>query len=158
VIGPTPVQLLDRDYRSIYTWPQTTRNEMGLVALNGKFAVTDTWTVQSNIYTRQFRQKHLDGNDADVERCSGNAANPLFNTLCLDDDGFPAPVPAKANFQILGPNNQPIPCPPGPGNQCALTPYGTLDRTQTNTNTIGGSLRGPATQKSLTTATSSPSA
>jgi iron complex outermembrane recepter protein len=147
VIGPTPVQLLDRDYRSIYTWPQTTRNEMGLVALNGKFAVADTWTVQSNIYTRQFRQKHLDGNDADVERCSGNAANPLFNTLCLDDDGFPAPVPAKANFQILGPNNQPIPCPPGPGNQCALTPYGTLDRTQTNTNTIGGSLQATSNAK-----------
>jgi iron complex outermembrane receptor protein len=36
VIGPTPVQLLDRDYRSIYTWPQTTLNEMGLLALNGK--------------------------------------------------------------------------------------------------------------------------
>jgi iron complex outermembrane receptor protein len=147
VIGSTPVQLLDRDYRSIYTWPQTTLNQMGLLALNGKFAVTDTWTVQSNIYTRQFRQKHVDGNDAELERCSGAVANPLFNTLCLEDDGFPAPVPAKANFQILGANNQPIPCPPGPGNQCAVASYGTVDRTQTNTSTFGGSLQATSNAK-----------
>jgi iron complex outermembrane recepter protein len=149
VIGPTPVQLLAQDYRAIYTFPQTTKNEMGLLALNGKFAVAPTWSVQSNLYVRGFRQKHLDGNDADVERCSGNAANPLFNTLCLQDDGFPPPVPAKANFQILGPNNQPIPCPPGPGNQCAVTPYGTLDRTQTEATTIGGSLQATSNAKLL---------
>jgi iron complex outermembrane recepter protein len=147
VIGPTPVQLLDRDYRAIYTWPQITNNEAGLLALNGKFAVAPTWTVQSNIYVRGFRQRHIDGNDADVERCSGNAMNPLFNTLCLDDDGFPPPVPAKANFQILGPNNQPIPCPPGPGNQCAVTPYGTIDRTNTSATTIGGSLQATSNTK-----------
>ena len=147
VIGPTPVQLLERDYRPIYTWPQTTRNEMGLLALNGKFAVAPTWTVQSNLYLRQFRQQHLDGNDANIERCSGNPANPLFNTLCLEDDGFPPPVPAKANFQILGPNNQPISCPPGPANQCAVTPYGTLDRTQTNALTVGGSLQATSNAK-----------
>ena len=141
VIGPTPIELLARDWKSIYTWPQTTLNEMGLLALNGKFAVTDTWTIQSNLYVRKFKQAHVDGNDAELERCSGNPANPLFNTLCLDDDGFPAPVPPKANFQLLGPNNQPIPCPPGPGNQCAGVPYGTVDRTFTNALTTGASLQ-----------------
>src|SRR5712691_3653230 len=30
VIGPTPVELLANDYRAIYTWPQTTRNEAQL--------------------------------------------------------------------------------------------------------------------------------
>jgi iron complex outermembrane receptor protein len=141
VVGPTPVDLLARDWKSIYTWPQTTRNEVGLIALNAKFTLTDTWALQSNVYVRKFRQAHVDGNDAELERCSGVAANPLFNTLCLEDDGFPAPVPAKANFQILGPNNQPIPCPPGPGNQCNNKPWGTVDRTFTDATTVGGSLQ-----------------
>ena len=86
VVGPTPVNLLDRDWKSTYTFPQTTKNEMQLLALNGRYNVTDTWTVQSNLYVRNFKQKHVDGNDADVERCA--AGN---NTLCLDDDAFPGP-------------------------------------------------------------------
>src|SRR5262249_36493934 len=106
---PTPIELLANDYRAIYTWPQTTKNEAALVALNGRYSVTDHWTVQSNLYYRRFNQEHVDGNAAEVERCSGTVGNPLFNTLCLEDDGFP-PQP-KQNFQILNPNGQPIPCP-----------------------------------------------
>jgi hypothetical protein len=52
VIGPTPVELLNNDYRSIFTWPQTTKNQAQLLALNGRYAVTDHWTVQSNLYLR----------------------------------------------------------------------------------------------------------
>src|SRR5262245_54559284 len=76
VIGPTPIELLANDYRAIYTWPQTTNNEAALVALNGRYSVTDHWTVQSNLYYRRFNQQHVDGNAAEVERCSGNQANP----------------------------------------------------------------------------------
>ena len=83
-----------------------------LLALNGRYDVTDHWTVQSNLYYRRFHQEHVDGNSAEVERCSGAAANPLFNTLCLEDDGFPR-QPA-ANFQLITQNNQPINCPQGP--------------------------------------------
>ena len=76
VIGPTPVQMLARDWKSIYTWPQTTQNQVGLLALNGKFSVSDHWSIQSNAYVRSFRQLHVDGNAAEIEDC-GN------NTLCL---------------------------------------------------------------------------
>jgi iron complex outermembrane receptor protein len=139
VIGPTPIELLNNDYRSIFTWPQTTKNQAVLLALNGRYSVTDHWTVQSNLYYRRFHQEHVDGNSAEVERCSGNAANPLFNTLCLEDDAFPSQP--QANFQILNPNNQPINCPPGTGNTCARTPWGTVDRTFTNAMTTGASLQ-----------------
>src|SRR5581483_9355625 len=37
--------------------------------------------------------------------------------------------------------NAPIPCPPGAGNTCATTPYGTLDQTNTNALTLGASLQ-----------------
>src|SRR5438093_1562646 len=138
-IGPTPVELLNNDYRSIFTWPQTTKNQAQLVALNGQYSVSDHWTIQSNLYVRKFQQAHLDANGAEVERCSGNQANPLFNTLCLENDGFPAQP--QANFQILNPSNQPINCPLGSGNMCASTPWGTVDRTWTNALTTGGTLQ-----------------
>jgi hypothetical protein len=38
VVGPTPVELLNNDYRSIFTWPQTTRDRAQLLALNGRYA------------------------------------------------------------------------------------------------------------------------
>ena len=66
VVGPTPVDLLANDYRAIFTWPQTTKNQAELIALNGRYAVTDHWTVQSNLYYRRFHQEHVDGNDANV--------------------------------------------------------------------------------------------
>src|SRR5215471_8619801 len=143
VIGPTPIELLANDYRAIYTWPQTTKNEAALVALNGRYSVTDHWTVQSNLYYRRFNQQHVDGNAAEIERCSGAANNPLFNTLCLQDDAFPQPRPPAADFQILNQNGQPINCPPGGGNTCATTPWGTVDRTFTKALTTGASLQAP---------------
>jgi iron complex outermembrane recepter protein len=142
VIGPTPVELLANDYRAIYTWPQTTKNEAALVALNGRYSMTDHWTVQSNLYYRRFNQEHVDGNAAEVERCSGAAGNPLFNTLCLENDAFPQPRPPAAAFQILNQSGQPINCPPGSGNTCATTPWGTVDRTCTKALTTGASLQG----------------
>src|SRR5262249_41837575 len=120
-----------------YTWPQTTKNQAALVALNGRYSVTDHWTVQSNLYYRRFNQQHLDGTAAEIERCSGAANNPLFNTLCLENDAFPQPRPPAAGFQILNQNSQPIPCPPGSGNTCATTPWGTVDRTFTKGLTTG---------------------
>src|SRR6516225_1042439 len=140
VIGPTPVELLNNDYRSIFTWPQTTRNQAELLALNGRYDVTDHWIVQSNLYVRKFQQAHVDGNGAEVERCSGTVGDPLFNTLCLENNGFP--TQPQANFQILNPINQPIRCPPGSGNTCATTPWGTVDRTFTKALTTGASLQG----------------
>jgi iron complex outermembrane receptor protein len=139
VVGPTPTQLIDQDYRSIYTWPQTTRNDMGLIALNGNFDVARNWSVQSNVYVRKFNQAHVDGNDADVEACSG-ASSSFAGRLCLDDDGFPAPPGGKTTafrnqFAILDANGKPVPF------ASAATPYGTIDRTRVDTLTTGGSLQ-----------------
>src|SRR5262249_57339597 len=72
VIGPTPIELLNNDYRSIFTWPQTTRNQAQLLALNGRSSITDHWTIQSNLYLRKFDQAHVDGNGADLQILTAN--------------------------------------------------------------------------------------
>jgi iron complex outermembrane receptor protein len=137
VVGPTPVQLLNQDSKAIYTWPQTTRNDMQLVALNGKVTTSNSWTLQSNLYVRGFQQRHVDGNDADVERCSNSSS--FGGRLCLEDDGFPVPpggkTPAFRNqFVVLDASNNPITFQTN-------TPYGTVDRTSTNATTVGASLQ-----------------
>ena len=141
----TPVDLLELDTRAVYTTPQTTQNTAGSLALNGKWSITDTWQLQGNAYVRRFQQDHDDGNPGEFERCS-NSASPLFrDRLCLEDDGFPRPNPVTAafrdHFAILDPANNPIPCPPGSGNTCNTTPYGTIDRTMTGATTTGISLQ-----------------
>ena len=144
VVGPTPTQLIDQDYRSIYTWPQTTRTDMGLLALNGNFDVARNWSVQSNIYVRKFKQAHVDGNDADVEECSKKSS--YSGSLCLEDDGFPVPSGGKTTafrdqFTILDANGNPIKF------VSSTTPYGTIDRTWTDTLTTGGSLQATSDAK-----------
>ena len=147
VAAATPIQLLNRDWTSIYTTPQTTRNDMALIGVNGKYDLPDAWSISGNLYGRFFRQTHVDGNDGNFERCSN--ASSFANRLCLEDDGFTRPNPFtgaaalafRNQFAVLDANNQPIPCPPGVGNTCANVPYGTIDRTNTRSDTFGGSLQ-----------------
>ncbi len=144
VVGPTPRDLIAADPAAIYTFSQTTRDRSGLIALNGSWKANDAWSLQGGVYARSFRQMHLDGNDGDFEGCSRSAANPLFGTLCLQDDDFPSDVrPPPAAFQVQALDGTPIGCPPlvtGQTKLCNGVPYGTLDRTKTQSATYGVSL------------------
>jgi len=145
VVGPTPVDLLAQDRRAVYTFPQATRDRNGLVALSGAFKASDAWSLQGSLYGRAFRQNHVDGNDGNFEGCTRNAASPLFGTLCVEDDDFPAAIrPPAAAFQVLGTDGAPIGCPPlvaGQNRHCNGVPYGSLDRTRTRTVTDGVSVQ-----------------
>ena len=149
VAAATPIQLLDQNFRSIFTTPQTTDNKMGLMALNGKYALTDIWSLQGNLYIRGFAQSHVDGNGADLERCSNSSSPQFINHVCLQDDALPRPNPVTTafhhQFAILDTNGNPIPCPPGSGNPCNTTPYGTVDRTANHATTLGASLQAVST-------------
>jgi iron complex outermembrane receptor protein len=144
----TPVELLDRDRGAIYTNPQTTDNEMAMLALNGRYDLGEHWSLQGNLYGRAFRQTHIDGNAGDFERCSNDGSPQFRDHLCLQDDGFPRPTPLTPTFRdrfvILDQDGRPIPCPPGSGNTCGPVPYGTLDQTETQAMTFG--ISGQATR------------
>jgi iron complex outermembrane receptor protein len=145
VIGPTPIELTRLDDRSIYTWPQTTRNEVGTVALKGKFDLSPEWKLQGNLYVRRFDQTHVDGNAGDFETCSPQSS--FAGKLCLQDDAFGTPPGGKTaafrdQFVILGPNGATIPALPN-------TPYGTVDRTTTGSTTVGASLQATNTDQVL---------
>ena len=76
----TPLQLLQNNWGSVYTVPQTTYNKMAMVQWNGAYAYSPTLSFQGNAYFRAFNQSHVDGNPTDLEAC------PPYSCL----DGAPA--------------------------------------------------------------------
>ncbi|MDB5739136.1 MAG: TonB-dependent receptor, partial [Alphaproteobacteria bacterium] len=140
VVGPTPIQLAARDPHAVFTFPQTTRNFTGSLALSGKSRLNDDWQMEASVYLRALRQRHVDGNDSDFERCSNSSS--FAGKLCLEDDAFTRPSPFtgaaalafRNQFAILDTSGAPIAFTAG-------TVYGTVDRTFTDSMTRGGTLQ-----------------
>jgi iron complex outermembrane receptor protein len=136
VVGPTPIAMARANSASVYTWPQTTQNRVASLALTVKTQLADHWQLGGALYVRSLRQRHLDGNDSEFESCSSRSS--FGGSLCLEDDGFPAPSPKTTAFRdqfvILDQAGAPIAFDAG-------AEYGTLDRTATDTTGVGGSLQ-----------------
>jgi outer membrane receptor protein involved in Fe transport len=129
-VGPTPVQLLARDPKAVFTLPQSIRNEMELVQLRADDRASSMLSFSANAYYRHFQQRLVDGNTTDVDFCDNDPSQ-----LCLEgDNNFP-------DDALFGTNGAPVSAsvlPPG------ATP-GETDFTRTNTNSAGA-----AVQASLT--------
>jgi iron complex outermembrane receptor protein len=76
----TPIQLLQNNWSSVYTLPQTTYNKMGMLSWTGSYAYSPTLSFQGGAYFRAFNQAHVDGNPTSVTPC------PPFSCL----NGSPA--------------------------------------------------------------------
>ena len=66
----TPLQELQSNWGSIYTVPQTTYNQMGMLAWTGTYAWSPTLSFQGGAYFRAFNQEHVDGNATNVAPCA----------------------------------------------------------------------------------------
>jgi iron complex outermembrane recepter protein len=101
-VGPTPIQLLKRRWESVFTTPQTTRNELAL--LTGTFSshLTETISLDGVLYYRGFHQSHLDGNtseDVPPARPPGGAAGEIDRThTAADSFGAAAQLTSNATF------------------------------------------------------------
>ncbi len=134
VVGSTPLDLIERHgISAVYTSPQTTKNEMGSLALNGKVDISDTVAIQANVYGRHLEQKHVDGNDSNFEACGADTSYP--GQLCLESDGF------GDNGSRAFANQFVIMDQGGRTYRFVDQPYGTIDRTSTSTTTSGGALQ-----------------
>src|SRR5580658_3965319 len=69
VAAYTPIQLLQMNYGSVYTIPQTTYNQMAMLQWNGSYAYSPTLSFKAAAYFRGFNQQHQDGNPTDVTPC-----------------------------------------------------------------------------------------
>ncbi|MEJ2379253.1 MAG: TonB-dependent receptor plug domain-containing protein, partial [Pseudolabrys sp.] len=119
-VGPTPVEMLNQRWSSVYTWPQTTHNQLAFVQLNGNVQLTDMDTLQGNAYFRGLWQSHVDGNATDADVCP---PPNILNLLCYGDNNVP--LLNYSGVQVTNPGGT----------------LGQIDRTWTSANSFGGSLQ-----------------
>jgi iron complex outermembrane receptor protein len=76
--------MLQQDWSSVYTTPQTNHYQMGQVALSGNFTLSPSWTLTANAYVRRYIQHTVDGNPTSAQVCD----DPTL--LCFGDGSTPA--------------------------------------------------------------------
>ena len=125
-VGPTPIELLDENPRSVFTHPQSTHNEAQLLQAVATTRVTDHVLMSGSGYFRRFHQNLIDGNTTNVRTC-GN--EPDF--FCLGGSWL---YPGDLLYDAQG---QPVPSgvlPPG------ATP-GETDFVTTDTHSAGAAVQ-----------------
>src|SRR6266568_4891364 len=115
---------LRRRWNSVYTWPQTTQNDLAFLTANGSYRATDTLLFQGNLYYRGLWQRHVDANTSEAQPCT----DPKL--LCIGDN----------TTSLIQGQKVPNPFPSG-------TVFGEIDRTRTAANSFGGSLQATSTQR-----------
>jgi iron complex outermembrane receptor protein len=123
--GSTPVQMLDRDWASVYTIPQTTHNQLAMWTASASWRPSDALTYQAVAYFRSYQQSHVDGNSTDAR----NIGCPDPSVLCFPNlDGTLSNLITTTGATV-------------PANGAVATPsiLGEIDRTSTNTHSFGGS-------------------
>src|SRR5215510_9166093 len=118
-LAPTPIEMLNRSWSSVYTSPQTYKNQLAFLNATGSYRISDTWTVKGNTYIRSFRQQHVDGNVSEARPCDPGPG------LCFGDTTTP----------LIGLDGNQVPDILGG----AIA--GSIDRTRTVAETIGGTLQ-----------------
>lgn len=123
----TPIQLVQQNYASVFTTPQTDHDQMVMTALQGNLRVWDSFSLAGTLYYRFYDQSHVDGNGTNAQACGADPA-----LLCFNDNVSPA----------NGLNGQQLANPFGPND----TP-GEIDRNTTQANSIGATLQATSTHK-----------
>jgi outer membrane receptor protein involved in Fe transport len=116
--GSAPMQMLQQDWSSVYTTPQTNHYQVGQIALSGNFSLSPSWSLNTNVYLRRYIQHTVDGNPTDAQPC----ADP--SQLCFGDDSTPANgLNGQQLANTLNPN----------------LPFGEIDRSRILTTSAGAS-------------------
>ena len=134
VQGTTPQVLIQQQYNSVFTTPQTTNNQAGQAQLLSRFDITPHWSIGSSFYVRQFDQVHVDGNDADVTDCAEIDGNN-GGTLCQQ------PLVGTQNSNQLQFRTAGGGTIPSMGDATDSFPYGTTAFTSTHTTSFGTELQ-----------------
>ena len=118
--GPAPIQELALNRTNVFTSPQSFRDQLEFVTVNGSYNPIDDLSVQSNFYYREFRQTVANGNTTDDMACADGSG------LC---DGDGNPLIGRGGIQIPDISNG------------GTLPIGENDEDATRTVSLGGSLQ-----------------
>jgi iron complex outermembrane receptor protein len=123
----TPVEMLDQSWSSIYTIPQSTKEDMLFLTGTGSWKITDTSTIQANAYYRGFWQSHIDGNGTDAQ----NDGCPDPTLVCFPDiNGNLVNLTTPAGTTV-----------PATGNLADGSLLGEIDRSWTSSGSVGAAVQ-----------------
>jgi iron complex outermembrane recepter protein len=106
--GSAPVQELAVNRSLVFTGPQANINSLNFFTLNGTLKLTDTWSLQSVLYYRQYVQTVQNGNTTNYEACPdtpGILCQPDGVTPLTDSTGATLPDISNGGANILGEND-----------------------------------------------------
>lgn len=81
--GPTPIELLRQDRAAVFTWPDNTRNELVMIAIDGNQRLADKVALQGTAYVRHGRRRTSNADAMQFGSCAADGG-----TLC-DENGQP---------------------------------------------------------------------
>ncbi|MEQ1577942.1 MAG: TonB-dependent receptor, partial [Hyphomicrobium sp.] len=124
IVAASPIELLNQDWNLTLTSPQDTRLEMYMPTVRGSLKATETLTLSSSGYYRNFKADVIDGNLTEVDECV-DAANAGF--LCLAEGTTEERVRDQAGKDVLA--------------SAVDDPLGSIERIKTSAESYGGTLQ-----------------
>lgn len=106
--GPAPVQELAVNRSLVFTGPQNNVNTLDFLTLNGSVTVTDSWSLQSVLYYRQYAQSVANGNTTNYTACTnavGSLCQPDGLTPLVNAAGQTLPDISAGGTVLIGEND-----------------------------------------------------
>jgi iron complex outermembrane receptor protein len=106
--GSAPIQTLLVNRSLVFTGPQTNINTLNFLTLNGTLKITDTWSLQSVLYYRQFSQTVSNGNATSYAACPdtpGILCQPDGVTPLMNAAGQSLPDLSEGGTVVIGEND-----------------------------------------------------
>ena len=98
--GPLPVDLLNRDRSSVFTFPDNTENTLLFTEIEGEHRLSDVVQVSGNLFFRESDSDYFNGNDSGYEDCGDNGGPA--GLLC--DEGDITPITDQSGNTIASVN------------------------------------------------------
>jgi iron complex outermembrane receptor protein len=105
--GAAPIQSLELNPTNVFTGPQDDINTLNFITLNAAFALTDSFSAQAILYSRNFRQTVANGDNSDYTGCTAISALCQGDGLTpvTDAAGTPLPDITHGGANIIGQND-----------------------------------------------------
>jgi iron complex outermembrane recepter protein len=102
--GPAPVQLLREDRRQVFTHPDETATDIGMLTLNGRRQLRPGVELEAVGYFRPANVGTFNGDDTPFDECEARR----FRELLCQDDGAGPPVLDRAGNPIAHDDDNPL--------------------------------------------------
>ncbi len=137
--GVSPIELLEKDRKSVFTWPDKTSNNLSMFTINSNYYTQNDSIILTNFYLRKLHRNTFNADEVDAEECAeDNAAdaNELKSDYNFDDAPLCGEDNSSGDYGILLDQN---------GNAIesddSIRKYGLINKTFTTTTTLGATLQ-----------------